>query len=164
MARTRKSNLTLGLILLVAGAILLVTRFIPIETAPAWLLGIGAALALIAVISASYGALVGGMVLLGLGSGMVLGDRGVAGIPAGTWILFGLGAGFLGIYLLALILKLNKNWWPLVPGVVLLAAGGWRYVRHFTLMPPEVVMAVRTWWPAALVVAGAWILIRALRS
>jgi hypothetical protein len=164
MARTRKSNLTLGLILLVVGAVLLVTRFVPIETAPAWLLGIGVGLALIAVISASYGALVGGMVLLGLGSGMVLGDRGVAGIPAGTWILFGLGAGFLGIYLLALILKLNKNWWPLVPGVVLLAAGGWRYVRHFTLMPPEVVMAVRTWWPAALVVAGAWILIRALRS
>jgi hypothetical protein len=163
MARTSKPNLTLGLILLVVGVVLLVTRFVPIDTAPAWLLGIGVGLALIAVISASYGALVGGMVLLGLGAGMLLGDRGVAGIRAGTWMLFGLGAGFLGIYLLALILKLNRHWWPLVPAFVLLVAGGWRYVRHFTLLPPEVVMAVRTWWPAALVVAGAWILIRALR-
>jgi len=51
-----------------------------------------------------------------------------------------------------------------VPGVVLLAVGGARYYRHFALIPPEVMVAVRTWWPALLVVAGGWMLIRALRS
>jgi hypothetical protein len=164
MARTRKSNLAFGVILLVVGGVLLVTRFVPVETAPAWLLGLGVGLALIAIVNASYGALVAGMVLLGLGSGMVLGDRGVAGIRAGTWLLLGLGAGFIGIYVLALILKLRSHWWPLVPGFILLAVGGARYVRHFTLLPPEVVMAVRSWWPAVLVVVGMWILIRTLRS
>jgi hypothetical protein len=164
MARTRKSNLVFGVILVVVGGVLLLTRFVPVETAPAWLLGLGVGLALIAIVNASYGALVAGMVLLGLGSGMVLGDRGVAGIRAGTWLLLGLGAGFIGIYVLALILKLRSHWWPLVPGFILLAVGGARYVRHFTLLPPEVVMAVRSWWPAVLVVVGMWILIRTLRS
>jgi len=164
MARTQKSNLAFGVILLVVGGVLLVTRFVPMETAPAWLLGLGVGLALIAIVNGSYGALVAGMVLLGLGAGMVLGDRGVGEIRAGTWILLGLGAGFLGIYVLALILKLRSHWWPLVPGFVLLAIGGARYLRHFTLLPPEVVMAVRTWWPAALVLVGVWMLLRALRS
>ena len=80
MARTRKSNLAVGVILVVVGGVLLVTRFVPMDTAPAWLLGLGVGLALIAIVSVSYGALVAGMVLLGLGAGMVLGDRGVAGI------------------------------------------------------------------------------------
>jgi hypothetical protein len=164
MARARKSNLALGVILLAVGGVLLVTRFVPMESAPAWLLGIGVGLALIGIVSRSYGALVGGMILLGLGAGMVLGDREVLGIRPGTWIVFGLGAGFVGIYLIALILKLRSHWWPLVPGAILLGIGGARYVRHFVLVSPQIEMAVRTWWPAALLVAGVWIVVRALRK
>jgi hypothetical protein len=157
MARARKSNLAFGVLLLVVGGVLLATRLIPMETAPA-------CLSLIAIVNASYGALVAGMILLGLGAGMVLGDRGVGDIASGTWIVLGLGFGFLGIYLLSLVLKLRSHWWPLVPGLVLVAIGGARYVRHFALLPPEVVMAVRTWWPAALIVVGVWVVVRALRS
>jgi hypothetical protein len=164
MARARKSNLALGVILVAVGGVLLVTRFVPMESAPAWLLGLGAGLALIGIVGASYGSLVGGMILLGLGAGMVLGDRGVANIAAGTWIVLGLGAGFVGIFLLALILKLRSHWWPLVPGVILLGIGGARYIRHFALISPQVEMAVRTWWPAALVVGGVWLLVRAVRG
>jgi hypothetical protein len=164
MAPARKPNLALGVILVAVGGVLLVTRFVPMESAPAWLLGLGVGLALIGIVGRSYGALVAGMVLLGLGAGMVLGDREVAGIRAGTWVAVGLGAGFLGIYVLALILKLRNHWWPLVPGLILVAVGGARYVRRFPLLSPQVEMAVRTWWPAALVIAGAWVLIRALRG
>lgn len=164
MARARKSNLGFGVILVVVGAVLLVTRFALMQTAPAWLLGLGVGLALIAIVTPAYGALVGGMVLLGLGSGMLLGDRGVGGLSSGTWILLGLGTGFVMIWLLGLLLKLKSHWWPLVPGAVLLAVGGARFYRHFVIVPPEVMVAVRTWWPAFLVVAGAWMLIRALRS
>ena len=78
--------------------------------------------------------------------------------------LLGLGAGFVGIWLLSLVLKLRSHWWPLVPGLVLLAVGGARLYRHFALIPPPVMIAVRTWWPVLLVVAGVWILVRALRS
>ena len=61
MARARKTNLAVGVILLVVGGVLLVTRFVPMESAPAWLLGLGAGLALIGIVGASYGALVGGI-------------------------------------------------------------------------------------------------------
>ena len=164
MARTRTSNLAAGVILVVVGGVLLVTRFALMATAPAWLLGLGVGLALIAIVSSSYRALVGGMVLLGLGAGMVLGDRGVAGLASGAWILLGLGAGFVGVWLLALVLGLNRHWWPLVPGTILLALGGARFLRRVAVIPPEVMVVVRTWWPAALVVTGVWVLVRALRK
>ena len=164
MARARRSNLGFGVMLVVVGGVLLVTRFALMDTAPAWLLGLGVGLSLLAIVGSSYGALVGGMILLGLGSGMLLGDRGVGGLPAGTWLLLGLGAGFIGIWLLALLLKLRSHWWPLVPGFVLLAVGGARFYRHFAVIPPSVVIAMRAWWPALLVVVGVWILVRALRS
>jgi hypothetical protein len=163
MAKSRKANLAFGTGLLVVGAVLLATRLGTVETAPAWLLGIGVGLALIAILSRSYAPLVGGMVLLGLGAGMLLGDRGVAGLRAGTWMVLGLGAGFIAIYLLGVILQLKQHWWPLIPGVVLLAVGGARFVRHFALLPPQFVIAARAWWPAVLVVAGVWVVVRALR-
>ncbi len=164
MARARKSNLGFGVILVVVGAVLLVTRFALVQTAPAWLLGLGVGLALIAIVTPSYGALVGGMILLGLGAGMLLGDRGVGGLSNGSWTLLGLGAGFIGIWVLALLLKLRSHWWPLVPGLVLIAVGGARLYKQFVLIPPPVMIALRTWWPALLVVAGVWMLVRALRS
>ncbi len=164
MARARRTNLGFGIMLVVVGGVLLLTRFALVDTAPAWLLGLGVGLALVAIVGSSYGALVGGMILLGLGCGMLLGDRGVAGLQSGTWTILGLGAGFVGIWLLALVLKLRSHWWPLVPGLVLLAVGGARFYRHFALIPPSVMIAVRTWWPALLVVAGVWVLARALRS
>jgi len=50
-----------------------------------------------------------------------------------------------------------------VPGAILLALGGARFLRHIAVIPPQAMIAVRTWWPAALVVAGVWVLVRALR-
>ena len=91
MSGGRKGSLALGTGLLVVGAVLLATHFGSVESAPAWLLGIGVGLALIAILGRAFAPLVGGMVLLGLGAGMLLGDRDVAGLRAGTWTLLGLG-------------------------------------------------------------------------
>lgn len=163
MARRSRSNLTAGVILVVIGGVLLATRFALIATAPAWLLGLGIGLAVIAIVGSSYRALVGGMILLGLGAGMLLGDRGVAAMSPTSWTLCGLGAGFIAIWVLAFILRLNHHWWPLVPGVVLLALGGARFLRHLPAIPPQVMVLIRLWWPASLVVAGIWLLVRGLR-
>jgi len=164
MASKAKPNLVLGILMLVVGGALLATRFGALDTAPAWLLGLGVGLALIAILGRSYAALVGGMVLVGLGAGMLLGDRGVGGLHSGTWMLVGLGGGFVGIYLLGLLLQMRSHWWPLVPGLILLGVAGSRLVHRFTLLPPSVVIAVRAWWPAVLVVAGIWVVVRAVRS
>jgi hypothetical protein len=163
MARSRRPSLVLGIGLLVVGGVLLATRLGTVETAPAWLLGVGAGLALIGILRRSYPALVGGMVLLGIGAGMLLGDRGVANLRAGTWLLLGLGGGFIGVYVLALVLQLRQHWWPLIPGAVLLAVAGARVARDFALLPPNVEIAVRTYWPAALIIVGIFVVVRALR-
>lgn len=164
MARPANSRLTFGIVLIAAGAMLLATRFVALETTPAWLLGIGLGLALLAILRRTFSTLVAGMVCLGAGAGLVLGERGVAGLPVGTWLLFAMGAAFAGMWLLAVILQMRGHWWPLIVGAVLLALGAVRLVRHFALLPPEVVIAVRTWWPAALVLAGLWMVVRPSRS
>ncbi|MFH1176728.1 MAG: DUF5668 domain-containing protein, partial [Acidobacteriota bacterium] len=163
MARTTSSQMGLGIMLLAVGGVLLVTRFVAIEAAPAWLLGLGAAFALLAILRRTMGALVAGMVMLGLGAGMLLGDLGTAGLREWTWIFLCLGTGFAAVYLLATLLKMHPPGWSLLVGGLLLAAGGARLVRQFHFLPPEVMVALRTWWPAALVLAGIWLLAKSLR-
>jgi hypothetical protein len=164
MARSKSSQVTLGALLLAVGGILLATRFVAVDAAPAWMLGIGCALTVIAVMRRHYGALIGGMVLLGIGAGMILGDRGVAGWRMSSWLFTGLAGGFLGLYLVAALLKISRHPWPVVAGAVLLAIVAARQLRDFALLPPSVVIAVRTWWPAALVVIGLTLLVRGLRK
>jgi hypothetical protein len=163
MARSSSSQITVGAVLLVAGGILLATRFVAIEAGPAWMLGIGCALALTAILRRHYPSLVGGMVLLGLGAGMVLGERGIGGIRTASWVVAGLAAGLVVLWAIATLLKISRSPWPLAAGAVLLAVLGLRYLREFTLLPPAAVVAVRTWWPAALVAAGLILLLRGLR-
>jgi CHASE2 domain-containing sensor protein len=104
------------------------------------------------------------MLLLGLGAGMALGRSRALDIPASNWVLLCLAASFLAIFLLGLLLGTSKHWWPLVPGLVLLVAGGAQYASRLDFFPSAVETAVRTWWPAALVLAGAFLLYKALRK
>jgi hypothetical protein len=164
MAQSKSTQMTFGVILLALGFVLLVTRLAPVSAAPAWLLGLGLIFALLAIFRRSYGALVAGMILLGVGSGMVLGDYGVAGLHVRTWRFLALGMGFLGIWLIALILQLNRHWWPVVVGGALVVVAGAPVVRRIVFIPPAVELAVRTWWPAALVVAGILLVVRAVRG
>ncbi|MGE5236278.1 MAG: hypothetical protein ACM3O7_08030 [Acidobacteriota bacterium] len=163
MARSKSAQLTVGVVVLALGLVLLVTRFAPVSAAPAWLLGLGLAFSFLAIFQRSYGALVAGMILLGIGSGMVLADYGVAGLQARTWRMLALGFGFVGIFAVAVILQLNRHWWPLLVGAALLASAAAPFVRRLAFIPPSVEIAVRTWWPVALVVGGLVLVIHALR-
>lgn len=162
--RSKGAQLTAGAIILTVGLVLLVTRFAPVATAPAWLIGLGLAAAFLAIAQRSYGALIAGMVLLGVGAGMALGDQDALGWPHRTWRLVALGAGFVGVWAVASILKLDRHWWPLPVGAVLIAIGAAPFLRHLTFVPPGVEIALRTWWPAVLVVGGLLLVVKALRS
>ena len=163
MATKATKSMAAGVILIAVGAILLVTRIAPVQSAPAWLLGLGLAFGLLGVFQRTYAALVAGMVLLGVGAGMVLGDLGLAGLTLRAWRLIALGVGFVGIYLLALLLRLNRAWWPLVPGLVLVAVGLAPFLQRLVFVPPEVEALIRSWWPLLLVAVGLVVLARALR-
>ncbi|MEW6336625.1 MAG: hypothetical protein AB1625_04410 [Acidobacteriota bacterium] len=163
-SRAKGTQLTAGIVVLTIGLVLLVTRIAPVAAAPAWLIGLGLAGALVAIVQRSYGALVAGMILLGVGAGMALGDGGAFGWPHRAWRLVALGVGFAGIWAVAAILKLNRHLWPLAVGGVLVALGAAPFVRRLTFVPPGVEIALRTWWPVALVAGGLLLVLKALRS
>lgn len=164
MARARSSALFLALVLMAVGGVLLAARWVRIDLAPALLLALGLAFALLAVVQRGAGALVAGLLLLGTGAGIALGRSALLGIPPSNWLFLSLGVAFVAIYLFGLLLRAGRHWWPLLPGVALLLLGGAQYASRVDLVPPAAQVFVQTWWPAGLVLLGAVLLIRALRG
>jgi hypothetical protein len=164
MARSGSGGYVLGVILIAAGVGLLARHVLPFGWEQALLLALGLGFAVLGVLRRSYGSLVGGMVLLGVGVGLVLADRRVLGLDRAHWLLICLGLGFVGIYLFGLLLAMRKHWWPLVPGLALLAFGAGDSLSRLQLLPPEVMDKVYAWWPALLVIAGVVLLVRAFRK
>ena len=121
------------------------------------------AFAILAIFQRSAGGLIAGLLLLGTGTGIALGRTARLGIPATNWLFLSLGLAFVAMYLLGLLLRTGKHWWPLVPGMTLLLLGGAQYASRVDLVPQGVQTLLRTWWPAGLVLAGAILLLRALR-
>lgn len=160
MAKKGGGQLFLGLLLLTLGAALLVARLQLVGMGPAILMALGVAFSLYGVFSRRLSPLVPGCLLLGLGAGMFLGDRGLASLGVVKWNLVGLGAGFVLIFLLALLLGLGTQFWALVVGCVLLAVAALPQLKH--LLQPEVVVALRTYWPVVLVAMGLYLLAREL--
>lgn len=158
MAKRGRSGLFPGLLLLALGVAFLLARMHVVSQAPAVLLGLGGAFALYGVFSRAFGPLVPGGVLLGLGSGMLLGDRGVEALGMVRWQVLGLGAGFVLIFLLALILGLGLRWWALVVGGVLVGVALLPAVK--TLLDPSVVVVARTYWPVLLIALGLFLVVR----
>lgn len=162
MAKKGKNRLFLGLVLAAIGVALLLARMHVVSQGPAVLLAIGGALALYGVFARAFGPLVPGCVLLGLGSGMLLGDRGVEGFGVVRWQLLGLGGGFILLFLLALVLGLGLRWWPLVVGGVLAGVAVLPHIKG--LLDPQVVVAFRTYWPVLLIAAGLYLVVRDVTS
>lgn len=163
MARSSSGSYVMGVILVAAGCGLLARRFLPFGWEQALLLALGLAFTVLGILRRAYGSLVAGMVLLGLGVGLVLGERGALGLAKVHWLLICLGLGFVGLYLFGVLLAMRKHWWPLVPGMILLALGGGDWVMRLDLLPVGLVRVVQVWWPLILVVAGLLLLIRAFR-
>ena len=94
-----------------------------------------------------YGFLVPGCILLGLGAGGVFED---AQFGLGNTTALGLGAGFVAIYVIALLYERRSHWWPLLPGVLLILYGIQRAERILTWLFRN--------WPVFLVLIGLMIL------
>jgi hypothetical protein len=99
----------------------------------------------------TYGLLIPGGILLGLGLGSIA-ER---AMPASVdFDAIGLGVGFMAIYVIALVYAGGSHWWPLIPGVVLIIAGiaaGDRSLEHLLWQG----------WPLILVVLGILLLVGA---
>ncbi len=134
--------------LVVAGVVLMFLQLVGRPGKAVILIAAGATFLAIYLVRRTYGPLVPGCLLIGIGLGW-LGDR--MGLAGGDWDTLGLGIGFVAIVVIDLAYRHRFHWWPLVPGAVLLMQGA-------DIDFGDVGGRVATWWPLALVVIGILIL------
>jgi hypothetical protein len=144
---TNRARLIPGLVLIVLGIAFLLAQYF--EFGPAlFLILLGLVFLIPYALTRSYGLLIPGCILAGVGLGLVF-DR----PPLGTAIAvpLGLGLGFIAIFVLQLIVARQSHWWPLIPGSILVLVGIAEGV-------PQAQVLIEKGWPLILVLIGLLIL------
>jgi hypothetical protein len=151
MSSNRNRSVAAGLVLIGVGSILFLLNRIEGIGQPAILLVLGTIFLAGYVYSRQYGLMVPAGILLGLGAGS-LAEEGW--LEFGDPSKLGLGAGFIAIFLVPLIVEHRSHWWPLIPGAILVLLGF-----------PDTEKAVR-WlfdnWPVILIGVGVLVLLGGL--
>jgi hypothetical protein len=117
--RGRRSTLA-GIILVVLGLALLARQFVEGLGDSLLFFAVGGIFLYLYFQRKSYGILIPGCLLIGLGLGSV-GEQ--AFFQLGGMENVGLGIGFFAIYVIDVIHQGRTHWWPLVPGAVLFLSG-----------------------------------------
>lgn len=143
-----------GAVLIVIGVALLVGQLVG-DAGRFVLLAIGLALLVLYAVTRSPGALIGGGIVTGLGAG-VLAASYLQGDAAGSAVLFGLGGGFLLVWLIGLLAGHEETRvWPLIPGTILVVIGAGIYAQA----DPRLVNVA---WPLAIIVVGVVVILAAI--
>ena len=139
----------LGLLLIALGAALLVAMTTGIGGEIVVLM-LGGGFLIAYVATRSYGLLIPGAILTGLGTGIVVTSQG----GPDEAVVLGLGAGFLAIAVVDVVVDGARGgwWWPLIPGGVLTTVGastlvGAQHIGRYVV-------------PAVLIVIGVALLLR----
>lgn len=154
MSQPNRQRLTTGLVLVLLGLGFFLLQRVEGLGDEVVLLLIGAAFLIGYFFQRSYGLLIPGCILIGLGAGGMINEDRLWWADAG-WQL-GLGAGFLAIYAIDRLYRGRTPWWPLIPGAVLVLVGLARTGPIFKFLLRN--------WPLLLVAVGVLILIGAFRQ
>lgn len=153
MADRRNPQIVGGVILVVLGVALLIAQLVPGLGGEVVLPAIGVAFLVAYFYMRQYGFLVPGGILTGLGIGVVLQNRvQLGGVEI---VVLGLGLGFLLIWVLDAVYTRFSNWWPLIPGTILVAVAVAPAI-------PQLGDLVERLWPVLLIAAGIALVIAAL--
>jgi len=146
-----------GAVLIAIGAGLLLGQLV--EDAEQFiLLGIGLTLLVLFAVSRNPGALIGGGIVTGLGAGVLVAAN-TEGDIAGAAVMFGLGLGFIGVWLVGMLMRIKETTiWPLIPGAILVVLG------FVVLAGSETAQAFELLWPVALIAIGVVVLVAAMRG
>ena len=146
--------------LILFGGLLLVEQLIPGARLAASAVVVVAGVALLVSWAVNHGtwALYGGSLLVAIGLPPALEDAGVIASGPGWDTLF-LGFAFLFIALVRWTSRGGLGWQAVLGGILVLVGGSQVAQRLFTDMPS----LDHIFWPAAILVIGIWILMRALR-
>jgi hypothetical protein len=150
MDRSSMNRMLPGLILIALGVIFLLSRTFVALSGAVLLGGLGALFIFAYFATRKYGWLIPGSILAGLGFGELIG-----------WSSLGLGLGFIGIFVIDVIVRGKSHWWPLIPGVIItLDALGDR--ANVVIAPLR--NLISNWWPLLLIVIGLWLLFQNRRK
>ena len=143
----RRDQLVGGAVLIAIGAGLLIGQLV--EGAEQFiLLGLGIVLLVLFAVSRNPGTLIGGGILTGLGAGVLIAAN-TTGDIAGAAVLFGLGLGFVGVWLVGTLAGMPETRvWPLIPGAILVTLG------FVVLAGTETAQQLEWLWPVLLIVLG----------
>jgi len=153
MSDRKTSQINAGLILIAVGLGLFFIDRVEGIGPEAVMLVIGVAFLIAYFVRKNYGLLVPGCILLGIGIGKV-GRESFLGF--GESSLLGLGFGFIAIYVIARLYEGKTQWWPLIPGGVMLVMA----------IPSGHELVEYLWghWQLLLVLIGVLILVGAFRG
>ncbi len=153
MEDRRRRRLVTGLMLIVLG---LGLYLLQLTDGPREILffAIGGAFLAWYFYTRSFGLLIPGCILTGIGVGRVLPSFN-GNLDFGGYSPMGLGIGFIAIYVIALVYERKSHWWALIPGgaLILSALNAFDSVRNH----------VTTGWPLIIVFIGLMILLGALK-
>lgn len=152
----KRGDLTLGVVLIVVGAVLLTGQVFELGGELA-LLALSAFFFVMYAMRREYGFLVPAGILGGIGVGVLLTET-YGFTPNDAIIVSSLAAGFLSIYVIDVVVTRLQRWWPLVPGAILAVVGIGLFQEDTRLLE-----TLNTWWPLALVVIGLAIILGAWR-
>lgn len=147
-----RPNTVPALVLIGIGVVLLLAQLTGVGP-EAVVAVIGAGFLIAYAATRTYGFLIPGGIMTGLGIGIVIQAQAVA--SQGEPVLLGLGIGFLAIYAVdAVVRRSEALWWPVIPGGILTTIGVLVGTGRESWLENA-----GSWWPAILIVIGALILL-----
>lgn len=153
MAAPRDGRIIPGVILVVLGLALLAAQFVPGIGGEVVVPALGAAFLVLYFYTRTYGFLIPGCILTGLGLGILAETR--LAVPGVEPVVLGLGLGFVAIFAIDAAYTRFSNWWPLIPGGILVVVA---------LAPafPQLAPVIGKLWPLGLVIVGLVLVFAAL--
>lgn len=150
-APTLVGQVAAGLSLIVLGGALLALERLDGSREHLFLILLGGVFAAGYFYKRAFGLLVPGGILIGLGAGMAFDDLRSDSFVDGEIAAFGLGVGFLLIYVVSLLYERVNRWWPLIPGgiLVIVTLPAWAWADR-----------ILDYWPVAVMAVGLFLLFR----
>lgn len=157
-----RDRVVLAVILIAVGGVGLFTQFVqPTTDVGGWIvLVIGLALMGAFTMTRQYGFLIPAGIMTGLGTGIIVSELvNFANKEAtGGLVVLGLGLGFLSIWAIGSLTRVEQNhWWPVIPGGILTIVGG-------ALLIGSDAVAILDYWGVAVIAVGLFLLWRAFAT
>ena len=160
---SRKNTLAVGILLIALGAGALLAPYA--DFGMYFALALGLSMLVFGAITRTVGWIIPGGIVSGLGLGIFALEGPFASrmssLDEGGIFLLAFAFGWFAIAIVSALVKAGNMSWALIPGGVMAFIGGMILLDEAGL---QVLKALGYLWPAALVLAGGWLIIKFIRN